>query len=164
VTTIPTPTVKPTIKPTPTPSVLPEFTCQPIPTTTPPSDKDLMEYFFIGSLVDKIKGIHISWCAFVSFLDLILLLILAWALTKKKEENNIDKFKINASVQGIQIKPESNWKKFWKWLGLILLAIVLFPKKLWKKFQAWRLKRWAAKMSSISTLVAKEDQKDSNIV
>jgi len=135
-----------TKSPEPTP-VCPILTPTPI-VSMHPTDDNLLESFFVASLISRIKDIHISWSDFLSLLNFLLIIILFWLIAAKK---------LLAAPTGPEtsVQPKAPDKKTvgQKFIAAILAIAVLF-KKIWEKYQKRRILRKNAKSLSVASLLA----------
>ncbi len=157
----------------PTPSPL----CPALPTPTPsvlarPTDAELIESFFVASLIDSFKNFKISWCEFISFLNLLLIILLFWlALGKKWLTDSNSKKKDDPQPEApVSIAPSikrENWfKKFFGAIAVSFAAFASVQKKAWKDYKAQsqerKLARQNAKSLSVASLIIPETSSQNN--
>ena len=154
-----TPVILGTATASPTPSPV----CPAWPTPTPtiidrPTDAELIEAFFVASLIDSFKNLKISWCEFISFLNFLLILLLLWLALGKKWLNNSkekDSAQLKTSVSTTPVVKRENWfKKFFGSIAASFAAFALVQKKAWKDYKAQNQERKLARQNGKSLSVA----------
>ncbi len=127
---IPTPIPTSTPTPSPTPEILGTVcACPP----SDPTDNDFLDSLFLASLIDAFKNIHISWCQFLGFLNLLLLLLLLWfAFYRKEKKDAIEQKTLAFNNSAVATTKR---KTFWQWLAIPFIALFAWFAKLWQDRQ-----------------------------
>ncbi|MDP2856245.1 MAG: hypothetical protein Q8N90_04000, partial [bacterium] len=165
----------PIILGTATASPKPSPICPVLSTPTPfvpdrPTDAELIESFFVASLIDGFKNLRISWCEFISFLNFLLILLLFWLAFGKKWLNN-SKEKDNSQLKPLasaepSIKRENWFKKLFGSIAASFAVFTLVQKKAWKDYKTQSQERKLAwqngKSLSVVSLIIPETVSQNN--